>query len=156
MNSLTKNINTAQEKDRKAKTTRKKPKRLRQTATMRDYFSSLSQSDIDALEDDAREKDPESQYALAQIYREGFGTKIDYKKSHSYFMEAANNGFVEALAFLAENNYFGRGTQQNHSLADELLHKYINFKFPEKTEETKNNLFNKLKDQMLASASPQK
>ena len=109
-----------------------------------EYLKNLSQEQIAAIEDKARQGEPKAQYTISIAYREGLGVNVDPKKSHFYLVEAANNGLTEALPTLAQNYY----VCGNYAVGDEILHKLVNSIVEKHAKTIRKELFNDLKTKM--------
>ncbi len=65
----------------------------------------------------AEQGDPEAQFMLGTLYRNGDGVLQDDKRAVEWFQRAANQGYVRALSALGSSYWAGRGVQQDYSQA---------------------------------------
>jgi GAF domain-containing protein len=66
------------------------------------------------LQKSAGQGDPEAQFMLGTMYRNGDGVAQDDKRAVEWFQRAANQGYVRALSALGSSYWAGRGVPQDY------------------------------------------
>ncbi len=63
------------------------------------------------------EDNPEAKFLLGELYRNGIGVEVNFKKAAEIFQELADNDHALAQCRLAGLYYFGQGVEKNHGKA---------------------------------------
>ena len=79
--------------------------------------SNVEAAPLAQLEQMAQASDPAAQYALGRRYATGDGVSLDDRKAVSWFIKAAEQGYIPAESKLGSFYYNGRGVPQNFNEA---------------------------------------
>jgi TPR repeat protein len=79
--------------------------------------------DVKALQASAEKGDAKAQVQLAQVYMEGKGVTVDFKKAYAWFSRAADQGNLEAYTKLGEMYEAGCGVPVDGGKAVECFKK---------------------------------
>ena len=64
---------------------------------------------------------PEAQYRLAVLYRNGYVIKADYKRAFSWFEKSAKQGYVKSIYAIGMMKLRGQGTERDTIAAEKLF-----------------------------------
>ncbi len=92
-----------------------------QAATVKDGYEAVKNKNyktgFSILSHHAENGDPNAQYGLGILYRQGWGTEKDLEKAIFYYQKAAAQEHVGAIFDIGWSYQSGEGVEQNHSKA---------------------------------------